>query len=802
MTALREALAGPLAPLAALPRFLIYKVVPDPKRPGKTNKFPVDPATGAYVDAATQGLTCEQALAALPDDGEHGVGFYFDEADGFWFLDVDGAWSPDEGWSPLVGRLDALLPGAAREVSHSGTGLHYFGRGPVPEHRCRDVKGDGLELYSGRRFVALTGAHISGSADAQPLEGLAQLVAEWFPPLATGSGGHDGGGPREDWSGPDDDDELIALIESSTHRVPAFGDSGPAATDAELWRGDAQVLAELYPETDPSKGRPFDASTAGWALARALGYWTGCDLERMERLLWRSPFMGVSGWDAGKAYRTLRKRVAEWPADRKVLQRGTVVKAQLPGPGAEPAPERPPRGSLLDGPGMADLFRGCVYVKSEHAVLTPGGEMLPPGPFNVEFGGYSFLMKESTEGAGAIKSEAFQAFTQSARFECARVAVSIFDPRLPFAAVTERHGLRAVNVYRPLPGARAAGDPSVFLDHLELMLPVEEDRRILLSWMAACVQHPGVKFQWWPIIQGCEGNGKTLLADIVAFCIGETYATQVRVKDLTNNFNAWMRGALFVLIDDIGPRGLTGETLDLVKPMVTRRSYPIERKGHDTVVEDVFFNGMGTTNYKDAVPIEEGTRRFAPFFTAQQSREHLRRDGMTPAYLDRLWRWLNEDGGMAVVHDYLASYAIPDELNPAKGCVHAPPTSSVLEAIEASKDTAADTLDELLGSGQPGLRGGWVNANALRAALGRDMPTVASLTDQLARRGYIPHPALAANRGLTRDPLADGKKGRLYIARGHRTESWTSGVEVAKAYEADQVPGGFGDKPDHVAAVK
>ena len=94
MTALREALAGPLAPLTALPRFLIYKVVPDPKRPGKTNKFPVDPATGAYVDAAAQGLTCEQALAALPDDGEHGVGFYFDEADGFWFLDVDGAWSP------------------------------------------------------------------------------------------------------------------------------------------------------------------------------------------------------------------------------------------------------------------------------------------------------------------------------------------------------------------------------------------------------------------------------------------------------------------------------------------------------------------------------------------------------------------------------------------------------------------------------------------------------------------------------------------------------------------------------------
>src|SRR5690606_20264859 len=106
------------------------------------------------------------------------------------------------------------------------------------------------------------------------------------------------------------------------------------------------------------------------------------------------------------------------------------------------------------------------------------------------------------------KSEAFQALTQSARFDCCRVALSVFDPRLPFAQVVERHGLRAVNVYRPLPGARAAGDPSVFLDHLARMLPDEGDRRILLSWMAAAVQNPGVKFQWWPIIQGCEGNGK------------------------------------------------------------------------------------------------------------------------------------------------------------------------------------------------------------------------------------------------------------------------------------------------------
>lgn len=771
-----------LAALARWPQFVPFKTWPNPQRPGKTIKAVTHPDTGRVHDAH------DRAIWGPYDPSR--MGFVLSDDDPFFLLDIDDALQPDGTWSQTAVDLCRRFAGCAVEVSQSGRGLHIIGSArSIPEHGT-DSKLLGSQLFTTRRFVALTGLQATGDAGHDATEALAALIEEHFPPVSGGAAEwHEG--PVPEWRGPRDDDDLIRRALRSTSIRAVFGG---AASFADLWHNNAEVLAKHF----PGEREPIDESAVDAALASHLAFWTGCDMPRIERLMRRSALVR----DKWEREDYLPRTIARFAGPGRDVCRDKEPAPPTRAEDAAPEPDaRPPRGSLLDGPGMADLFRGCVYVKAEHAVLTPGGEMLPPGPFNVEFGGYSFLMKESTEGAGAIKSEAFQALTQSARFECARVAVSIFDPRLPFAAVTERHGLRAVNVYRPLPGSRAAGDPSIFLDHLALMLPVEEDRRILLSWMAACVQHPGVKFQWWPIIQGCEGNGKTLLADIVAFCIGETYATQVRVKDLTNNFNAWMRGALFVLIDDIGPRGLTGETLDLVKPMVTRRSYPIERKGHDTVVEDVFFNGMGTTNYKDAVPIEEGTRRFAPFFTAQQSREHLRRDGMTPAYLDRLWRWLNEDGGMAVVHDYLASYEIPAELNPAKGCVHAPPTSSVLEAIEASKDTAADTLDELLGSGQPGLRGGWVNANALRVALGRDMPTVAALTDQLARRGYVPHPALAANRGLTRDPLADGKKGRLYITRGHRTESWTSGVEVAKAYEADQVPGGFGAKPDHVAAV-
>jgi hypothetical protein len=58
-------------------------------------------------------------------------------------------------------------------------------------------------------------------------------------------------------------------------------------------------------------------------------------------------------------------------------------------------------------------------------------------------------------------------------------------------------------------------DPEVrmFLIHLAKLIPSYRDQKILLSYMAACVQNKGVEFQWKPIIVGTPGNGKTLLTN-------------------------------------------------------------------------------------------------------------------------------------------------------------------------------------------------------------------------------------------------------------------------------------------------
>lgn len=769
------ALAGPLAALTAYPRFLVYRIDPDPKRPGKTNKFPID-AKGAKIDAADQSLTWGEALAACPTGAQYGVGFYFHPDDGFWFLDVDGAYA-DGQWSPLVAQLDALLPGAAREVSASGRGLHYIGRGPVPAHRCRDVRGDGLEFYTGKRFVALTGAHASGRADAEPVAGVAQLVADWFPPIAQTGAGHDGTGAREDWRGPEDDAELIALIEASTHALPAFGDAAPNATDAELWRGDVEVLAARYPESDPSKSRPFDASTAGYAMGRALAYWTGCDLERMERLLFASPFMAVSDWDEGKAYRSLRKRVSTWPDDRKVYrapEAPAVAEGAEPAPRAPDAPARPARGSLLNGFQQRDLFHGCVYIRDQERAYVPGLGVLKPGAFNVEFGGYQFMMRSDNVGSNAVKSEAFAAFSLSAVHVCRAVSLPAFDPRRAPGEVFEQGGKAVVNTYQPARVARRDGDVGPFLTHLSRLLPDERDRGILLAWMAGVVQYPGVKFLWSPVVVGGKGDGKSALFDkLLSAAVGEQYTNVVKPAQMVGKHATWMLNVIFTLCDDVG-KHTTEEWLDDVKTLITGKRQLVEPKGVDTFMSHVCTNIAFTSNHKRGIRSSADERRFAQLWC----------DSPTPVQTAEFMRWTDTPANVEAVAGFLAGYAIPDALNPAL-VMNAPRTSATTQAAEGGADRIDQMLEDAVAEGAQGFRGGLVTMQAFQSLLdGAGLRGISrtARTDCLERCGYVPHAAAGSKGdGWTDNGVkeAGGKKLRVFVKRGSLAEQLGTAQAVA-----------------------
>ena len=799
-----HSLPPPLAPLGAYRQFVVYRLVPSIRKPGKTDKLPCDPATGQVKSAHDPSLWCDfpTAAAAVAAGRGHGVGFVFTADDPFWFCDIDGALQADGTWSKLATDLCAGFAGAAVEVSQSGTGLHIIGSGAVPPHGCKNSP-LGLELYTELRFVALTGLHATGDVRTDCSAYMAAVVASLFPPgQATGAGPDEWTSePVPEWEGPTDDDDLIrrALASGGRSAAAAFGDDA-GVTFRDLWEANADALGKRWPS---STGGAYDGSSVDAALATHLAFWTGKNCERIRELMYRSALVRDK-WEARGEYYLPRTILRACNVSKDVAK---GMAAALPAP-PSPAVAQEAGIGIRDGneymgaDGQIGHFRGCVYVRADDKIFTPDGDLLNKSRFDATYGGYQFVLDPTGQ---KMTTSAWEAFTQSRIYSAPKCHALCFRPERPSGALLHEEGRVLLNTYVPIDVPRIAADPSRFTGLLAKLLPVERDRQILLSYLAAMVQYPGHKFQWWPVLQGAEGNGKSALLRIMSYAVGHRYTHLVDVHKMAkvgNNFNAWVQGNLFVGIEEIYVAERR-DFLEAFKATVTNDRLPVEKKGVDQSTGDNRINGLMLTNHRDGVPVGVDSRRYAIFYTAQQSAAHIERDGMGGAYFPDFYDWLKginayeslgANYGYAVVAHFLHEYAIAEEFNPARLCVRAPQTSSTSEALVASRGRAEQEIAEAIESGRPGFAGGWVSSKAVDDLLERIRANVprSKRREMLTGLGYDYHPHLHDGRtNVVVQP--DNAKPRLYAKIGHPICEFTEPAIIAKKYQEAQAPGGPSD---------
>jgi len=780
-----QQLPDALAALAAYGQFSAYKLMPNKTRPGKMDKLPCD-STGKVRDAHdttvwTSVQTAINWVQALGDG--YGVAFTVTENDPFFFIDIDDC-VINGAWSPLANELMTQFAGAAIEVSQSNTGLHIIGTG-VPavasEDRRKKAKGVNFDLYTQKRFIALTGTNITGDASSVHTDQLNILVERH---LKKSISANNAGWTTE--AHPDsrpiaDDDELIARAVASKSVAGAFG---TRANFSDLWSRNVDVLSIAYPPDRTDTGKEYDDSEADLALTQHLAFWTGSNCERMRKLMWRSALVRDK-WENRDGYveQTIEKSTS--------LQTSFYTKG-----GVDVAVE--PLGEL-EGPTIVtgyqflgvdqqiEHFKRCVYIQDIHRIFTPHGSLLKTEQFNATYGGYVFQLESDSNGKTTRK--AWEAFTESQAVRYPKAEIMCFKPGHPQGVFKNQEGQSFVNTYVPINTPRKKGDVSPFLNHLKKVLPVEKDQQILIAYMAACVQHKGVKFQWAPILQGVEGNGKTLFTRCVAFAVGRRYTHFPKAADLDNKFNSWLVGKLFIGVEDIYVPEHKSEVIEAVKPMITGGDgLEIQYKGVDQITTDICANFIFNSNHRNAIRKTRNDRRFATFYSAQQSASDLTRDGMDGGYFPQLYKWLDADG-YAIVSQYLDTYTIPDELNPATACHRAPDTSSTLEAIAEGLGGVEQEILEAINQGRPGFAGGWISSMALDRLLQalraeRAIPVNKRRT-MLKELGYEWHPGLPQGR-VNNHIAMDGGKPRLFIQNSHLSANLKSVAEIVKAYTLAQ----------------
>jgi hypothetical protein len=369
-----------------------------------------------------------------------------------------------------------------------------------------------------------------------------------------------------------------------------------------------------------------------------------------------------------------------------------------------------------------DWMKAYVYVTDDDKFYKQNSdEWLTVQGFNAKFNRYM-----PTDENGDVVQNASTHALEDCRLNVVTRAFYI-----PWAgSLFDLDGVPHVNRYRPstVPEAvqklSAEGRAAVelVLTHIRLICGNRPGvMQYVMDWLAHNVQNPGVKIRWAILIKGIEGDGKTLLAQLLSAMMGKPNIKQVSPKVLGTDFTSWGTGSCVAVLEEIK---LTGhnryDILNALKPYITNDSVEIHQKGKDTYDAPNTVNYLAFTNFADALPLNDTERRWmilnTPFSNieamAAMVREALRLEGADDAVLDAYFEAL-----FAAIHTQaseLRRYFLDWKIGASfKANGRAPMTQEKQAMIGMNQTEEESAVMEALEIGGPGVTRDLFSSSAL-----------------------------------------------------------------------------------------
>lgn len=146
----------------------------------------------------------------------------------------------------------------------------------------------------------------------------------------------------------------------------------------------------------------------------------------------------------------------------------------------------------------------------------------------------------------------------------------------------------------------------------------------LIQWMAHNVQHPGKKILWAMLIKGTEGDGKTLIRNVLEAAMGSVNVGEVSSKTLHSEFNGYVEGKCVRMLEEIRVVGKSRhDVLDSLKAPITNRRVTVHKKGQDEYDTLNVTNYMAFSNHSDALALSKADRRWLVIFSPYLHRSEI-----------------------------------------------------------------------------------------------------------------------------------------------------------------------------------
>lgn len=332
------------------------------------------------------------------------------------------------------------------------------------------------------------------------------------------------------------------------------------------------------------------------------------------------------------------------------------------------------------------------------------------------------------------------------------------------APIYEVDGVRYANSYRDLrPEPLSLADSSavsLLLAHLENLFPDDGDSQdMVLDFMAHLVRYPERRLQYALLIRGAETDGKTFFAEVMRSLLGTANWMTIGNDQIKEQYSAWLEGHLFICVEEIKQHGQDAQdTLNRLKPYITNTMVGVRAMRQDMRQVRNFVSFFLTTNYGDALPLDDGDSRYCVLSTRFTDKHQVEE-----------WAegWAKRHGGMPfykALYDSLKGTG-PGEL---RAWLDARPFSQHYRPDGRAPDTMAKSMMVEAGRSDADMLLAELIQEASAPSINREFVVLADFKDMANRRGE-PLPSTFNGRNVARFMLNKGYLVTKKCRAGSRT---------------------------------
>jgi len=242
-------------------------------------------------------------------------------------------------------------------------------------------------------------------------------------------------------------------------------------------------------------------------------------------------------------------------------------------------------------------------------------------------------------------------------------------------------GEQKLNTYFSYKPKSEESDCPLFIELLERLAPVDNERKIFTQWLAHIIQRPEERPTWAVMMTSDEGVGKGVLYHHIITPLLMKQSRQCSTyKQLLGDQSTVLVDSLFVMLDDTKTK--SDSTITELKSKISEGTLWVNPKYLQPYNQKVYSRMLLASNETRPIKISnQDTRRWL----ALQYIKHKVSLKETAYFCKRLINWLSNEHSLDKVYNYLNTLCL-DDFNPHKA-YKAETLEMMVEMSESTKES-------------------------------------------------------------------------------------------------------------------